>query len=74
MAENNHNLDGISAPVLEETTYDPSKSVKRSLDGIQAPTLEETSYTPEKKTAANMRDIYPTIPTFSLSLFMIVYL
>ncbi|MBP1590455.1 MAG: hypothetical protein ILP22_00245 [Oscillospiraceae bacterium] len=51
MAENNHNLDGISAPVLEETTYDPSKSVKRSLDGIQAPTLEETSYTPEKKTA-----------------------
>ncbi|MBP1568540.1 MAG: hypothetical protein J6U36_07870 [Oscillospiraceae bacterium] len=51
MAENNHNLDGISAPVLEETTYDPSKAVKRSLDGIQAPTLEETSYTPEKKTA-----------------------
>ena len=51
MAENNHNLDGISAPVLEETTYDPSKSVKRSLDGIQAPVLEETSYTPEKKTA-----------------------
>ena len=51
MAENNHNLDGISAPVLEETTYDPSKAVKHSLDGIQAPVLEETSYTPEKKTA-----------------------
>ena len=51
MAENNHNLDGIQAPVLEETTYDPSKSVKRSLDGIEAPVLEDTAYTPEKKTS-----------------------
>jgi len=51
MAENNHNLDGIQAPTLEETTYNPSASVKRSLDGIQAPVLEDTAYTPEKKTA-----------------------
>ena len=51
MAENNHNLDGIQAPVLEETTYDPSRSVKRSLEGIEAPVLEDTAYTPEKKTS-----------------------
>ena len=49
MADNNHNLDGIQVPTLEETTYDPSKSVKHSLDGIQAPTLDDTAYVPEKK-------------------------
>jgi len=61
MADNNHNLDGIQAPALEETTYDPSKSAKRSLDGIQAPTLEDTTYIPEKRNSGLNDVVAPTL-------------
>lgn len=45
MSENNK-LDGISAPILEDTSYDPNEfKKKKSLDDISAPVLEDTDYT-----------------------------
>lgn len=53
----NHNLDGISAPELEETTYDPSKQTRHSLDGIAAPVLEDTYTPPTKSKPKGLDDI-----------------
>lgn len=46
----NKKLDGISAPILEETSYNPNEVKKKSLDDISAPVLEDTTYVaPTKK-------------------------
>ncbi len=42
---NNDKLDGVSAPILEETTFDPNDFKKKTLDDISAPVLEDTTYT-----------------------------
>lgn len=52
----NKKLDGISAPILEETSYNPNEVKKKSLDDISAPVLEDTTYVaPTKK--KNLSDI-----------------
>ncbi len=63
MADNNHNLDDIEIPQLEETTYDPSKAVKRTLDDIIAPTLEDTYTPPSQAKKSSLSDV--AIPTLS---------
>lgn len=68
-------LDGISAPTLEETTYNPNEFKKKSLDDISAPVLEDTTYTvPNSKkslsdiSAPILEDTYvpPTVKKNSL--------
>ncbi|MCD7800588.1 MAG: hypothetical protein LUG94_05190 [Ruminococcus sp.] len=45
MSENNNRLDDISAPILEDTSYDPNEfKKKKSLSDISAPILEDTDY------------------------------
>lgn len=74
MSENNK-LNGISAPILEDTSYNPNDFKKKSLDDISAPVLEDTDYTTSssKKTLADisapiLEDTYVAPPSKKNSL------
>lgn len=56
MSTEKNGLEGIKAPVLEETTYDESKFRKKSLDDIQAPVLEDT-YTADAAHSKRLDDV-----------------
>ena len=56
MSTEKNGLEGIQAPVLEETTYDESKFRKKSLDDIQAPVLEDT-YTADTAHSKRLDDV-----------------
>ena len=56
MSTEKNGLEGIQAPVLEETTYDESKFRKKSLDDIQAPVLEDT-YTADAAHSKRLDDV-----------------
>ena len=57
MSNENHNLDGIAAPQLEETSYDASKTVRNSLSDIAAPQLEDTYYDASQSRKNSLDDI-----------------
>jgi len=56
MSEKNQ-LDGISAPILEETTYNANDVKKKTLDDIQAPVLEDTFETNLQNKKVGLADI-----------------
>lgn len=56
MSEKNQ-LDGVSAPILEETTYNANDVKKKTLDDIQAPVLEDTFETNLQNKKVGLADI-----------------
>lgn len=69
MSDSKNSLEGVSAPVLEETTYDPNSTKKHSLEDISAPVLEETTYVASGKkslddiSAPVLEDTFVATPT-----------